>query len=348
MLSNNIKTKKRKIRNKFIISTSSLLLLFSGVSFSAKTEYPITIKNCGKDITFTKAPEHVVTVGQNSTEIMYMLGLADHVAGTSLWFSPVMEQFKEQNAKIDIIAENIPTFEGILAKKPDMIANQFEWQIGPVGVVATYEQFDELKVPVYTSPADCAKGNDEGGDGVRKEMFDINLVYQEINDIAKIFDVQDRGNELVTSLKERERLAKEKVASIKSGTSAVFWFSSADLELDPYVAGKLGPAAYIAKELGIKNIIDSDEEWPTVGWETVAKANPSMIVLGEMTRRRFPADDWKVKMEYLKSDPVTSLIPAVKNNYLPVIDVQTMNAGIRTVDGLEQIADALLKYNLAD
>lgn len=349
MLSNNIKTKNQNLRNKLIINTSSLfLLLYSGISLSAQTEYPLTIKNCGKDITFTKAPEHVVTVGQNSTEIMYMLGLADRVAGTSLWFTPVMEQFKEQNAKVDVIAENIPTFEGILAKKPDLVASQFEWQIGPAGVVATYEQFDELKVPVYSSPADCAKSNEDGGDGVRKEMFDINLVYQEINDLAKIFNVQDRGDELVTSLKEREKSAKEKVADIKPGTSAVFWFSSADLELDPYVAGKLGPAAYIAKELGIKNIINSDEEWPTVGWETIAKANPSMIVLGEMSRRRFPADDWKVKMEYLKSDPVTSLIPAVKNEYLPVIDVQTMNAGVRTIDGLEQIADALLKYNLAE
>lgn len=344
----------QKIRNiktptkQFFNMSGLLLMLYSGFSFAAQTVYPLTIKNCGKDITFTKAPERVVTVGQNSTEIMYMLGLSSHVAGTSLWLTPVMEQFKELNAKIDVISELDPTFEGILAKKPDMVASQFEWQIGPAGVVATYEQFDELKVPVYTSPADCAKSNDEGGDGVRKEMFDINLVYQEINDIAKIFDVQDRGDELVTSLKERERLAKEKVAAIKPGTSAVFWFSSADLELDPYVAGKLGPAAYIAKELGIKNIIDSDEEWPTVGWETIAKANPSMIILGEMTRRRFPADDWKVKMEYLKSDPVTSLIPAVKNGNLLVIDTQTMNAGIRTIDGVEQVADALLKYNLAD
>lgn len=349
MLINNNNTKKQNIRNKFIFSISSaLLLMYSGISFSAQTEYPLTIKNCGKNITFTKAPERVVTVGQNSTEIMYLLGLSDRVAGTSLWFTPVMEQFKAQNEKIDVVAENIPTFEGIIAKKPDMVANQFEWQIGPAGVVASYEQFEELKVPVYSSPADCAKSNEDGGDGVRKDMFDINLVYQEITDLANIFNVQDRGNELVASLKDREKTAKEKVSGIKPDTSAVFWFSSADLELDPYVAGKLGPAAYIAKELGLKNVIDSNEEWPTVGWETIAKSNPSIIVLGEMSRRRFPADDWKVKMEYLKSDPVTRLIPAVKADHLPVIDVQTMNAGVRTIDGLEQIADALLKYNLAE
>lgn len=100
-------------------------------------------------------------------------------------------------------------------------------------------------------------------------------------------------------------------------------------------------------DAGGENVIDSAEEWPTVGWETIAKASPSVIVLGEMSRRRFPADDWQVKLEYLKSDPVTKLIPAVKENHLPVVDVQTMNAGIRTIDGVEKLADALVEYGLA-
>nr|WP_227657186.1 ABC transporter substrate-binding protein [Citrobacter sp. MGH 55] len=298
-------------------------------------------------MTFHAAPKRVATVGQNSTEILYALGLADRVVGTSLWFGPVPDAYKAANDKIAVIAQNIPSFEGIIAKKPDLVASQFEWQIGPAGTVASYEQFSELKVPVYTAPADCAKDNEDGGDGVRKGMFDIAMVYQEVADLARIFDVQDKGEELIASLKARETAAKSKIAGMDNSVSAVFWFSSADLQLDPYVAGKLGPAAWIAQTLGIKNVIDSAEEWPTVGWETIAKAQPTVIVLGEMSRRRFPADDWQVKMDYLKSDPVTQLIPAVKADHLPVIDVQTMNAGIRTIDGVEKLADALVEYGLA-
>ncbi|MGE4386354.1 MAG: ABC transporter substrate-binding protein, partial [Citrobacter sp.] len=120
-----------------------------------------------------------------------------------------------------------------------------------------------------------------------------------------------------------------------------------DLQLDPSVAGKLGASAWIAHTQCIKIVIDSAVVWPTVGWETIAKAQPTVIVLGELSRRRFPADDWQVKMDYLKSDPVTQLIPAVKADHLPVIDVQTMNAGIRTIDGVEKLADALVEYGLA-
>lgn len=52
--------------------------------------------------------------------------------------------------------------------------------------------------------------------------------------------------------------------------------------------------------LGVKNVIDSQDEWPTVGWETIAKANPTVIVAGKMDRRRFPADDVDVKLDFLK------------------------------------------------
>nr|GFD31173.1 hypothetical protein [Tanacetum cinerariifolium] len=55
--------------------------------------------------------------------------------------------------------------------------------------------------------------------------------------------------------------------------------------------------------LGMRNVIDSDEEWPTVGWETIAKANPTILVIARMDRRRFPADDHEKKLAFLKSDP---------------------------------------------
>ncbi len=62
-------------------------------------------------------------------------------------------------------------------------------------------------------------------------------------------------------------------------------------------------AGYMLKELGLRNVVTSAEEWPTVGWETIAKANPTILVIARMDRRRFPADDYEKKLEFLKSDP---------------------------------------------
>ncbi len=322
--------------------------LSAGSALAAPTRYPLTIENCGRTLTFDKAPERTVSIGQSTTEILYLLGLADKVAGTALWVGPVLSGYEEANARVKRLADNDPSFESVLAERPDLVTTQFEWQVGPQGVVATPEQFAELGIPVYTSPADCkGKDNAGGGDGTRTARFTMDLVYEEIEDLARIFDVADRGAELVADLKARETAAKARIAGLKPGTSAVFWFSSAELDIDPYVAGQSGAPGAIMSLLGVRNVIDSQEEWPTVGWETIARANPTVIVAGKMDRRRFPADDIAVKLAFLKSDPVASLMPAVRQGRIVEMDAQAMNPTIRTVEGIEVLADALLKAGLA-
>lgn len=328
------------------LAAASLTLLAT-TAFAAETTYPLTLNNCGREITIKNTPTRAVSVGQSSTEILYLLGLADKVVGTALWVGPVIAGYEDVNAKVKRLADNDPSFESVVGEKPDLVATQFQWQIGPEGVVAKPEQFEELGIPVYTSPADCVgKDNSGGGDGTRTAKFTMDLVYQEINELAQIFNVQDRGEKLVGELKAREDAAKKKLASI-GDVSAAFWFSSAEMDIDPYVAGQSGAPGYIMSTLGVKNVIDSQDEWPTVGWETIAKANPTVVVAGKMDRRRFPADDVDVKLEFLKKDPVASLMPAVKENRVIVMDAQAMNPTIRTIEGIEVMADGLEKAGLA-
>ena len=284
---------------------AALAVLPAATANAAETVYPLTIKSCGHDITFKQPPARAVSVGQSTTEVLYLLGLADKVVGTALWIGPVLAGYEQANSRVERLADNDPSFEAVVGKRPDLVTTQFQWQIGPEGVVGTPAQFAELGIPVYTSPADCVgKDNSGGGDGVRKTGFTMDLIYQEIRDLAQIFNVQDRGEEVVNDLKKREDAARAKIASANGKLSAVFWFSSAELDIDPYVAGRNGAPGYIMSALGLKNVIESDEEWPTVGWETIAKTNPSVIVAGKMDRRRFPADDIAVKQKFLATDPV--------------------------------------------
>jgi iron complex transport system substrate-binding protein len=98
--------------------------------------------------------------------------------------------------------------------------------------------------------------------------------------------------------------------------------------------------------LGVRNVVQSDEEWPTVGWETIAKANPTFLVIARMDRRRFPADDYQRKLQFLRSDPVTRNMDAVKNNRIIILDAMAMQASLRMFDGLESLATAINRYDL--
>ncbi|GHD05383.1 ABC transporter substrate-binding protein [Tianweitania populi] len=328
------------------LALAATTLVVLGHQASAEpTKYPLSLDNCGQAIRFDHAPESVVTVGQTGTEMLYALGLAERVKGTSVWFNEVLPDYKEANAKIERLAENHPSFESVVAKRPQLVTSQFEWHVGPQGVTATREQFSDLGIPTYIMPADCVgKDNDTGGDGTRSTAFTIDSVYQAVTELSEIFDVQDKGEALLADMKTREAAASEKAKALGlEGKTAAFWFSSADIQIDPYMAGQKGIPAYVMNKIGLKNIVQSDEEWPVVGWETVAKADPDIIFIARMDRRRFPADDYQVKLDFLRRDPVTSQMKAVKENRIVVVDAHAVHAGIRIPMGIEAIVDGLEK-----
>lgn len=322
----------------------SLACLSTSAAFADDTVYPLPLTNCGIEMKFDAPPSSAVTVGQSATEILYSLGLAGSVVGTSVWFNPVLHEFSDVNNAIERLADNDPSFEAVVNKRPELVAAQYEWHVGPTGSVATREQFHELGIATYIMPADCdTKDNATGGDGTRVAAFSTESLYKGIHELAAIFDVQDAGDTLVTDLQAREGRAIEQAnrLALPEDLSAVFWFSSYDLAADPIVAGQLGAPGYMMEQLGINNVVTSNEEWPTVGWESIARANPDVIVVARMDRRRYPGDDIATKLELLRSDPVTREMSAVKNGRIVEMDAHAMSATMRTIFGLETLADAL-------
>lgn len=317
-------------------------LSLPGLAQAGATHYPLTIDNCGAPQTFAQAPARAVSIGQAGTEMLYALGLGSKLAGSSLWFNNVLPEFQAQDAKVERLANNEPSFEAVVGKRPQLVTVQFEWMVGPQGAVATREQFAELKIPTYLLPSDCeGKDNLVGADGTRTQPFRIETIYKSVSQLAAIFDVQARGEALNQQLQGQLEHARQRLAGKDlSNTSALFWFSSADLALDPYVAGRQGVADFMLQTLGVRNVVQSHEEWPTVGWETLAKANPTWIIIARMDRRRFPADDHQKKLEFLRNDPVTRQMEAVRQGRIIILDADAMQAGIRLFRGLETLSSA--------
>lgn len=316
---------------------------------AAPTRYPLEISNCGQTVSFDKPPLKIVSIGQGMTEILFSLGLADKIAGTAVWVGPVLKEYEAQNRKIKRLADNDPSFESVVGEAPDLVAAEFEWHVGAQGSVGRREQFSGLGINTYVSPADCvAKVNTDGGDGLRKELFTMDLIYQEIRELSQIFDIKDRGDVLIADLKKRESDAAALVLGARlSDIPVVFWFSSKQVEGDAFIAGKNSAPAYILKALGARNVVTTEEEWPLVGWETIAAANPSVIVIATMDRRRYAADDPAVKIDFLEKDPVTSQLDAVRNKRFIQMDAQSMNPTIRTIDGIETLAQGIKAFGLS-
>ncbi|MEU4142609.1 ABC transporter substrate-binding protein [Streptomyces parvulus] len=304
--------------------------------------YPRTVRDCGHEVEVTAPPRRAVSLNQGTTEILLSLGLVDRMAGTATWTDPVMKGLERANAGVPRLADDMPSFETVLDAEPDFVAASFASTLG-TGGVATPEQFAELGVPAYLSPSDCVgKDNSGDGDGVRSQPFTMDTVHREVRDLARLFDVEERGEKLVAELESRVRKATSGLDA--SDTTLMYWFANST---SPYMAGCCGAPGVMTRAVGAKNAMDdTHDEWPQVGWETVADRDPDVLVLGDLTRRSQTAETAAKKIEFLESDPVTRNMTAVREKRYVLLSGQAMNPTIRTVEGVEQVAAALREYGL--
>lgn len=325
----------------------ALGVVFMSVSSALATTYPLSIENCGYKETFTQSPERVVALGQNTVEILLLLGLQDKVTASAFWPTKVLPQLAEQNAKIKTLTVEIPTLESVLAQNPDFVPAQSPLLLGPESKVAKREDLVTLGVNSYVSPAMCATKKAAGDMyGSRQKLWDMTYLYSEIEDLAKIFDVENRGQALIADFKKREADLRQEFGKNKKDLSFVFWFSSSSPSADAYVGGKNSASGFIADVLGGHNAITSETEWPTVSWESIIAANPDVIVVSSLDRDRWALDNAEEKIKFLKNDPAVSQLDAVKNGHIVVMDGQAMNPTIRTVYGAEQVGEQLRKLGL--
>jgi iron complex transport system substrate-binding protein len=313
----------------------------------AATQYPLTIDNCGASVTFQKAPERAVGLGQNSAEILLMLGLEDRMVGTAFWPSKVLPQLEEANAKVKLLTVEFPTFESILAQNPDFAAAALPSLIGPTSKVAKREDFEKVGVPTYISPSTCLSTEKVKNEyGSRDQLWNMDLLYKEIAELSQIFDVSERGEAVIADFKAREAALRSSVAKDGKTLSYLFWFSSQSPTADAYLGGKNAASGFIADLLGGKNAVTAEAEWPTLGWESIIAANPDVIVVANLDRNRWELDKPDAKIKFLTTDPAVSQIAAVKNKAMVVMDGQAMNPTIRTIYGAEQVASQLKALGL--
>lgn len=302
--------------------------------------YPVTIQNCGREVTIQQRPERIVSLNQGSTEVLLSLGAADRVVGAAGWTDPILPALQADNAGVERLAEQAPSLEAVLGKEPDLVTASLQGTLGPGGVT-TPEALDQLGVPSYLSAIECTKeiGN---SDGARSATLEVDAVFTEIRDLGTLLGASDAAEAIVADLQNR----LDAVSARNTGAASVlYWFANSE---SPYMAGCCGGPGVITRTLGLKNVFDdSAEDWPQISWETVAQRDPDVLILGDLTRKSQTAETAAAKIAFLESNPVTREMTAVKNKRYIALAGAELNPSIRIVDAMEKVADGLREYGLS-
>ena len=286
---------------------------------SPSAAFPLTIENCGVEVTFDAAPERVVTIKSTSTEMMLALGLGDRIVGTAFQDGPVPEQWADDASGIPELAPKMPNEESVLAATPDLVYAGWESAFSPDAAGAR-DELAGLGVASYVQPAACQSAG-------QPAKLDFDEVFREIQEAGDIFGVPERASELVAEQKQQLAELEPAVGS----PSALWWSSGTDT---PYVGAGIGAPQLLLETAGFSNVAaDVAATWAPFGWEAIIAADPDVIVLVD--------SDWNSaehKKEYLASNPATAAMSAVKNGRYIVIPFAASEAGVRSVEAATSIA----------
>ncbi|SHN46624.1 ABC transporter substrate-binding protein [Cryptosporangium aurantiacum] len=320
-----------------LAAAASLLLLAScgqdtGSASAADPGYPLSVANCGRQVSVDRPIENAVSISQPASELLLSLGVQDRMAGTASWSDPVLPNLAAANETVPRIAKDFPSFERLLEEEPDFVYTTFAYTYTPEGV-ADRAKFDAVKIPTYLSSSECT-----GQDAVQSRALTIDDLYREIDDLATLFDVRQRGDALVTSLTQRMATAAKAVDA--RNTTLAWWYSGTKT---PYIAGCCGTPGLVTGAVGAKNAFaDSTQLWPETSWESILDRDPTVLVLADLTRGD-DGDSAAAKIEFLESDPVARKLTAVKNKRYVILSGSDMDPGIRTVQAVEKVSAGLTK-----
>lgn len=272
-----------------------------------------TFDNYGRDVEITEKPQNVLTLGPNSTELFVALGLTDYVIGNSLdnHSRGPLPEYEAEYKKISELTYGSATREAVTTSGADFIYG-IDWEFGGEGL--DVKELESFGIKTYMNSATT-----------------LEEIYQEIQDIGKIFEIEEGATDFVTDQKSRIAAVQEKVSS-QEPVNVLVYDSGGD---GVFTAGGTNFETLLIELAGGKNVFDdiTDKQWTTVNYEEVLARQPDVIVVHD-----YDAPSLEQKIKDIKNDPALSQLDSVKNERFVSITLESVLPGARMAYAVETLA----------
>ncbi len=307
-----------------------------GKNDSAKADrhYPVTVENCGQKKSYDKAPQRVVTNDVGITEIMFALGLEDHMAGYVMPDDKgdmTSVPWKDGYKKTTWLSKERINKELVLGARADLVFAGWNYGFNE-GEGFTPAELKRVGVDSYLLSESCRNGQGKA----RGVMPPLEALYTDLGNLGKIFDVEDRADTLIASFRKQVADAQAK-APKGSDRPRVFLYD--DGKDKPLTSGAYaGPHDIITKAGGDHIMKDLKDSWTTVGWETVVDRDPEVIVINN-----YGDTSAEQKRTFLKTYKPLANVSAIKNDRIVVLDYVDLVESPRNPAAISSLAADLRK-----
>lgn len=294
----------------------------------AAAGYPVTIENCGRTLTFERAPERVFTGYQPVFELMAGLGLGDRIAFRLAWPERSLTPFLPgQQATYDRAQEvsdtiSMPQREAAVSLGADLVVSEGYYNFNAERGYATIEEFAQNGTATYIVGGWCSKE--------QQDDYTVDVLYQDIRNLGQIFAVPDQAEALIAEMQASVADAEERVRGLPKLN--VYAYDSGEGPLYSYGGGMMQQTISRA---GGENLFKDEAWFFEANIEAVAATNPDAFVIVD-----YPPTTAEEKVEFL----CTRVVPesnACKERRYVAIPAVAFHPGYRNPFAVAEIARVL-------
>ncbi|MEU6387995.1 ABC transporter substrate-binding protein [Streptomyces sp. NPDC046939] len=294
----------------------------------SSTSQAVTVTNCGKKVTYDKRPERVVTNDVGITELMFALGLEDRMAG---YVMPADKgatddlPYKDAYDKVKWLSKDRVTKEIVLDARADLVFAG--WNYGFNENTLTPDELHTAGVDTYLLTESCRNAVSGTSRGI---MPPLDALYTDLDNLGRIFGVEKRARKLVKEYRARVAAVRAKAPKGADRPSVFLYDSGQD---QPFTSGRYAAPEQIISEAGGVNLMhDLKDSWTTVGWETVVKRNPDVILIND-----YGSTSAEQKRKFLLSYPPLRNVSAIKHKRIHTLDYADLVESPRNPSAVERL-----------
>ncbi|MFE9251330.1 ABC transporter substrate-binding protein [Streptomyces sp. NPDC007088] len=294
----------------------------------AATSQAVTVTNCGKKVTYDKRPERVVTNDVGITELMFALGLEDRMAG---YVMPADKgstdglPYEDAYDKVKWLAKDRVTKEIALNARADLVFAG--WNYGFNENTLTPEELHKEGIDTYLLTESCRNASTSTSRGI---MPPLDALYTDLENLGRIFGVEKRAQKLIKRYKAAVAAVGAQAPEDTDRPSVFLYDSGQD---KPFTSGRYAAPEQIISEAGGVNLLhDLKDSWTTVGWETVVKRNPDVIVVND-----YGSTSAAQKKKFLLSYPPLRNVSAIKHRRIFTLDYADLVESPRNPSAVERL-----------
>lgn len=293
---------------------------FEGAATAARTQYPVTVENCGQQLTIPGRPQRAIVSWGGQAAYLLALGVEESIIGMYYRFPDEENRLVPPDLKAGYLA--IPVIGGSDGTPPGRevpiaLTPDFFYSDNPSDFAdgrATREDFAAAGATVFSSVYGCT-------DPAQQTLA---LMFEEIRTLGVIFDAQAEAEALVARL-QRELAAVEAKIAGRAPVRALLLEGSAETL---YTAGN-GLVTDIFARAGAENIFDGASYDAPPSREVLATAAPDVVIV------------WDTNVPDLRpiAREVFATAPAVANDR--IVQVRYIGGiGLRAPEFAEALARA--------